>query len=433
MRILAALLAGLLSAPAALAAGGDPLWSDLHDVDAQSDDVGRAVAVSGPRVLVAGVTDTLGDIDALVRTYDAKSGGLLWAEAFGTIGVDDEITAAAARGKRGFVGGQTRAPGAISESFFVRAYDTRTGATLWQDLKDLTGGVERVVGLAASGGSVYALVSVGAGIEAEVLAYRANSGLRSWSDRGDFGGATVMPRAIAVSGRRLLVAAEVENAAGEMDFLVRVYDAKTGSFLFQQRVDEAPGDEQATAVAARGRLVFAAGAIQVPGNKLDFSVRAYDRKTGLPLWDDTLDGGAGEDDTVLGLASAGKRVFAVGRLAGASDDFAVRAYDGKTGALLWSDRHDPNGGSDVAEAVSVAGSSVIVVGHSENAAGDEDFLVRSYDAASGALRFEHRFDAAGGFDAAHAAAVKGKRLFVVGEGESAAGDADVAVRALVAR
>ena len=81
----------------------------------------------------------------------------------------------------------------------------------------------------------------------------------------------------------------------------------------------------------------------------------------------------------------------------------------------------------------VAGSSVIVVGRSENADGNEDFLVRSYNAASGALRFEHRFDASGGFDAAHAAAVRGKRLFAAGESESGAADADITVRGLSAR
>jgi len=431
--MLAALLAGSIFASAAHADAGDLLWSDVHDEDAQSQDVARAVVLAGSRVVVGGVTDTLGNTDALVRTYDGKTGALLWDEVFGTIGVADEINAAAARGRRAFVGGQTRAPGAISEAFFVRAYDARSGATLWQDLKDLTGGLERVAALSASGSALYALASVGAGNEAEVIAYQAKSGSRLWSDRTDFGGDSVEPRALAVSGKTLLVAAEVASAGGDVDFLLRAYEAKTGAFRFQHRLGAEPGDERALAAAAKGKLAFGGGALQGPGSGLDFSVMAYEARTGLPVWDEVLDGGSNGDDALYGLAASGKRLFAVGSLRGASEDFAVRAYDGRSGALLWSDRHDPNGGVDVAEAVTVAGSSVIVVGRSENANGNEDFLVRGYNAASGALRFEHRFDASGGFDAAHAAAVRGKRLFAAGESESGAADADITVRGLSAR
>ena len=79
------------------------------------------------------------------------------------------------------------------------------------------------------------------------------------------------------------------------------------------------------------------------------------------------------------------------------------------------------------------GSRIFVAGFSRNAAGNDDFLVRAYDARHGDLLWEDQFDKAGDLDGAAAIAVQGRRVFAAGEGTNAAGNLDFLVRAYNAR
>ena len=65
----------------------------------------------------------------------------------------------------------------------------------------------------------------------------------------------------------------------------------------------------------------------------------------------------------------------------------VRAYDAERGVLVWSDTFAPVGGTGTsffatqgARAVATGGNRVFAVGSGINANGDQDFIVRAYEA-----------------------------------------------------
>jgi hypothetical protein len=124
---------------------------------------------------------------------------------------------------------------------------------------------------------------------------------------------------------------------------------------------------------------------------------------------------------VHGIAVQDGRVFAVGTTCAtascdvvANVDFSVRAYEVADGTLLWEDHFDVAGGDDKAFGVAVAGKQVIVVGHSQDAAGNFDWLVRTYKVADGVLLWQDQFDRDGKNAEALAVTVLGKAVFVGG-------------------
>src|SRR5262245_46774382 len=84
--------------------------------------------------------------------------------------------------------------------------------------------------------------------------------------------------------------------------------------------------------------------------------------------------------------------------------FGASAVEARTnaGQLLWQDVFDRAGGQDVARAVAAGHGRVVVVGDTQNSAGNGDFLVRSYDASTGTLLWKDIVDVAGGDDVATA-------------------------------
>jgi len=61
-------------------------------------------------------------------------------------------------------------------------------------------------------------------------------------------------------------------------------------------------------------------------------------------------------------------------------DFVVRAYDVATTDLVWMDKFDLAGDFDTAADVVVRNGRAFVVGRGTNANGNQDFLVRAYEA-----------------------------------------------------
>ena len=183
-----------------------------------------------------------------------------------------------------------------------------------------------------------------------------------------------------------------------------------------------------------GSRVFAAGRGGRAAGFLDFLVRAYDAKTGDLLWERQFDVAGGEDEA-NGIAVHGSRVFAVGfgGEPGQDEDFLVRAYNAQTGDLLWGDQFDLTGSDDEARAVAVGGSGVFAVGFGIAANGKLDFLVRAYDAQTGDVLWQDQFDKAGNSDQALNVTVGGGKVFAVGVGETAGNDGDFVVRAYDAK
>jgi outer membrane protein assembly factor BamB len=151
-----------------------------------------------------------------------------------------------------------------------------------------------------------------------------------WEDQVDKAGGFDGVNALAVAQGRLCAAGFVTNAAGNVDVLIRAYEAKTGALLWEDQVDEAGLDEAALALSVREGQVFIAGfGTKAAGNN-DFLVRAYQAKTGALVWEELVDK-AGLSEAAVALAAGGGQVVAggVGTNAAGNFDVLIRAYEVK--------------------------------------------------------------------------------------------------------
>jgi hypothetical protein len=118
------------------------LWHDVVTGFSGIENKANTVVVKGDLVFTGGFTSTTSSTDsALIRTYDARTGGLRWQDRFdlgnyfasvNQIAVGDDEHGDRARVFA--VGRGVRAD--FNTDWFVRAYDARTGIFLWQDLLD---------------------------------------------------------------------------------------------------------------------------------------------------------------------------------------------------------------------------------------------------------------------------------------------------------
>jgi outer membrane protein assembly factor BamB len=86
--------------------------------------------------------------------------------------------------------------------------------------------------------------------------------------------------------------------------------------------------------------------------------------------------GRGADALAIGRG----QVFAAGSGTNAAGnrDFLIRAYQAKTGVLLWEDQCDQAGLNDAAVALAAGGGQVVAGGMATNASGNFDVLIRAY-------------------------------------------------------
>ena len=238
-----------------------------------------------------------------------------------------------------------------------------------------------------------------------------------WEDRFD---ANDRDEAFAISaqGNRVFAAGRVYNAGNFDDFAVRAYNALTGDLLWQDQVNgPAKLDDSAFAIAAQEDRVFAAGRLNNNITGRDFIVRAYDAPTGTLLWEDQCDAARGFDEA-RAIVVLDNRVFAAGRVqnpGGGPADFAVRTYDAVTGQLLWQDQYDTDKGSDEAYSITAQGNQVFAAGHVYNKTTNSfDFTVRAYDAETGQLRWEDRFNRGQGYGEGRAITAQGNQVFAAG-------------------
>ena len=172
-----------------------------------------------------------------------------------------------------------------------------------------------------------------------------------------------------------------------------------GELLWQDQLNR--GGDFGTAVAVQGKRVFAAGFSQsLTTEDTDF-VRAYDARTGRLLWERQSPKRGNSEDVLL--AVEGYLVFA-------TLSNHIRAHDVRTGAVVWQ---DALGAATITD-VSAKQGMLVVVGYRFD--GNVDVLVRAYDAATGELIWDDRFNSGGNNeDRAFAVALAGRRVFVAGE------------------
>ncbi len=249
-----------------------------------------------------------------------------------------------------------------------------------------------------------------------------NPGDLFWEDRLDVG-TFEQAYDVATLKDRVFVCGFVTTPGMARDFLVRAYDASTGTLLWQDRVDKGFGDFASSVVTDQTR-VFVSGNSVVPGRSQDWIVRAYAAETGGLLWEQVFDLAGRFDVTQRrALLVEGGLLYVGGSTQNASGGFAgmVRAYDASSGVLVWQDQF---GGRffDQARTFAIKAGRLFVGGVGLTDVSD-DVLVRTYDARTGALLWQHRTSGFPGFGStgARRVAVQGDRLFVGSAFETASG------------
>jgi hypothetical protein len=228
--------------------------------------------------------------------------------------------------------------------------------------------------------------------------------------------------AVAATSTRA-VAAGYRGEGGT--WLVRCYNASTGAILWTDAYSLGTGENSAKAVTIIGNKAIVAGDCNDGQGHIKWVVRAYNLNTGALFWSDVYDMGDG-GNAVHGIASLTRRavkskvtqyVVVAGKAwdqASKSDRWLVRAYNARTGAFLWQDRLDPVfGGSSDAKAIVAGSGGVYVVGACAWFFGPAEWVVRAYALSNGGLRWEDRYFAANNTMATHAA-IYGNKLFVAG-------------------
>jgi len=211
-----------------------------------------------------------------------------------------------------------------------------------------------------------------------------------WDIVEDVSGGTDLARAITLSTTSAIVIGNVDNAAADVhDFFIQSLRRKTGATGWTDRVQEAQGLLTSLQIASFQGRVFASGYTSGPMDGTDVVVRGYDAFQGTLLWNSVWD--TGRDDFPQGIVAGPTAVVVVGyggNTPGHALNFIVRAYDPKSGAVLWDDRVERTDLDAVAWAVAITRNRVFVAGNTIDQTNARALLVRAYDISSGALVWE---------------------------------------------
>jgi len=122
------------------------------------------------------------------------------------------------------------------------------------------------------------------------------------------------------------------------NFILRVYDAKTGAFQWEGQLNLTPGSEGASGqmvstLAPRRAEVIRVGATTATGTQPSFLLRALDASTGGLVWQDEFSTG---DRRVAGLEWITNRLISQPQPAN-TFDFRIRMLQGSGRDVLWED------------------------------------------------------------------------------------------------
>jgi glucose dehydrogenase len=393
---------------------GDSLrWQDQFDL-AGGTDQARSIAISSHRAVAIGVGSTVnGGVDLLVRAYDTATGTFEWRDqsplASGiitTVVIDD-------LGQRVFGAGY--AQGGEGTDILVRAYDARTGDRLWEDVAN-KGRDDFVQGIAASRMGVF-VVGYGGNIGGSSLdflvrAYAPRTGTLLWEDRVDNAGKDDAAWKVATEGDVVFVAGSAFDGTTQ-ELIIRAYDATSGHLAWESR----QAGVSPSALAVDARQVFIGG--QATTNDVPHPFLAsYDAQSGKLLWQEQNGSGFVSDIVV-----AGSQIFTSG-----IGESLLRSYDARTGQLIWDDKAGVPGHLVTPLALDVGRGFIFMSGEVAKPFEYSEFLVRAYDSGNGHLVWEDRAlrsASSGAFDIA----VKGHRIFAVGWTTNISNNTDFLIRA----
>jgi DNA-binding beta-propeller fold protein YncE len=277
------------------------------------------------------------------------------------------------------------------------------------------------------GGTRIFVTGAQAGPDYGTVAYVAGTGEQVWIATYD-GPAhlTDVAHGIGVSpmGDRVFVTGDSDGTdLSDTDYATIAYDSGSGQEEWVARFDGGANQEDLgfrLAVDPTGDRVFVTG--ESVDATADIVTIAYDAATGAQLWVDRYDGPAHDVDMPTGIRSSpdGSRVFVTGGIDGVRD-FGTIAYDAATGARLWVAIYDNASDQDYPFDLAVGpdGATVYVTGFS--APGDLDEVTIAYDATNGAQRWRGVYQTATG--QAVTVNPSGDTVFVTGDMATTAFDA----------
>jgi len=309
-------------------------------------------------------------------------------------------------------------------SFSSSSSQVGPGTLVFQDHYDPAHLFDGAAAVAADHGiSVVAGSSTDANNNTTVLvrAYDQRKGKIRWQANISAPGFYGEAQAVAIARNVAVVSGYINSISGDGDWLVAAYELSTGKLLWQDVKDYDGKSDEASALVIKDGLVFATGAGSCPVDTLfpcDMITRAYDLLSGTLQWEDRFDQ-YGNDDYGSGLATAGNRLLVTG-LGGAPNEnesaAVVRAFDSKTGALLWEDLTLDPGFSNWGIKIATRGEQAFAVGFRK-----DDWFVRSYNAKNGDVLWEQTYhleptSLPGTFDGAWLVGTDDQRVVVAGYG-----------------
>jgi hypothetical protein len=367
--------------------------------------------------------------DYATIAYRASTGTVLWTKRYDNNGTDDSAAALTVgpHGGRLFVTGSSHGSGG-GDDYFTIAYDASTGDTSWTRRYDGTRhatDAATAIGVSPDGSEVFVTgYSIGPGSHQDyaTVAYSASTGNRLWSKRYDGPGNeydSAAALAVSPDGSVVTVTGTSVGSDGASDFATIAYDASSGARLWVTRYSAAAtGNDFAAGLGFTpdGSEVIVTGF--TAGSKGGISTLAYDTTTGTQLWAASHDGRLA---AALEVSPDGSNVLVAGTTRHGA--YLTLAYDASTGATVWEKRYAGPGNGNQAAAIGLSpdGSQVFVSGWSTGSADvDNDFATVAYNGSTGAHLWTKRYDG-GSYDGATALSVSSDGLGVFVTGYSTSG------------
>jgi len=364
------------------------------------DAASMAVSPDGTKVFVTGWSPGVHAYrDFVTIAYDASTGAGLWFRRYsGPAAYDDTASAITPSpdGSMVFVTGASH--GSFNASDYTTiAYDASTGRVVWAGrYRGPANGLDTPLSIAAGpDGSKVFVTGYGywtlTSADYSTVAYDARTGAVLWTRRYDGTGGDDFASSIGTSpdGSAVFVTGLSAGSDTASDYATIAYDASSGAVLWARRYNgPANGDDSAAALAASpdGSAVFVTGSSTGSTSSSDYLTIAYDASSGALRWARRFNGPGNGDDraAALGLGAGGGEVFVTGSSLGvlSSFDYATVAYDGPSGAVLWTRQYDgPGSDYDYATSVTASpdGSAVYVTGSSPGSGGVNDYATVAYE------------------------------------------------------
>jgi len=395
------IIAGALLAAVVTVAAGQT-WVARYNGSANDEDqaCGLGRADSG-RVFVTGTSWASGTGNDILTIAYGSSGELLWAQGYdGSAHSDDLARALAVAGGRVVVTGGTTGASALTD-FLVIAYDA-AGTQQWSAVYDApaTGNDHGLAAAIDSSGNTYAAgYATGdtTGWDFAVVKYNSSGSCQWVGTYSTIDEDYVAAVAVDASGSVYAAGSSGSPYTLSWDYVTARYSASTGDTLWVRRLNGTADedDEIRAMVVDNGGNVIVTGGSTNSVTGVDYTTVKYS-PTGDTMWVRRYDGTASGTDWAYAVAvDAADNVYVTGSSQDTATDmdYVTIKYDA-SGSQQWVARYDgPAGSFDEARAIAVdASGSVFVTGGSTGSGTRTDYATVRYDAATGSEAGVRRYD-----------------------------------------